>query len=174
MNLWFRVIWLLLTVFRRARVGVLDGAQLSYRVLPSDLDLNIHMTNARYLSFMDLGRTDLIIRTGLARVMMRHKLQAVIGGSMVRFRRPLRPFQRFSVETRLLAWDDRWLYIEQVISSKGVVACSAQMRGAFVQNGVIVAPKDLFGLLGQSPERPELPGWIGQWKEAESTAFAAG
>ncbi len=173
MNLWFRVIAVLIGAFLRARIGVLSTSALSFRVLPTDLDLNIHMTNARYLSFMDLGRTDLIIRTGLGRVMWRHKLQAVIGGSMVRFRRPLRPFQRFSVQTHLIAWDERWLYIEQTLSSNGVVACSAQIKGAFVQNGSVMAPSALFALLGETPETPQLPAWVGQWKAAESTAFVS-
>jgi acyl-CoA thioesterase FadM len=174
MNLWFRVIAVLIGALVRARRGVLSTSVLGFWVLPTDLDLNVHMTNARYLSFMDLGRTDLIIRTGLARVMWRHKLQAVIGGSMVRFRRPLRPFQRFSVHTRLLAWDERWLYIEQTLTSNGVVACSAQIKGAFVQKGKIMAPAALFALLGESPDTPHLPEWVGQWKEAEAAAFPAG
>src|SRR6185503_3961101 len=34
-------------------------SNLSLRVWPNDLDLNIHVNNGRYLTLMDLGRMDL-------------------------------------------------------------------------------------------------------------------
>jgi thioesterase superfamily protein len=46
-------------------------ARLRFRILPHDLDLNFHVNNARYLSFMDLGRVDLMGRLGLFRFAFR-------------------------------------------------------------------------------------------------------
>lgn len=177
MNLWVRVLIVLLRglwrrLLRHPRLGVLSESVMGYRVMPTDLDLNMHMTNARYLSFMDLGRTDLILRTGLARVMMRHKLQAVIGGTMVRFRRSLAPFQRFEVHSRLIAWDDRWLYIEQVFYSRGQMICSARVKGAFLHKGAIVDPASLFVWLGEPADPQPVPDWVTRWNDAEARAFA--
>ncbi len=38
---------------------------LTLRVLPNDLDPSLHMNNGRYLAIMDLGRIDLLIRSGI-------------------------------------------------------------------------------------------------------------
>ena len=40
-------------------LGVLEEDRLRMHVLPMDIDLNLHMNNARYLSIMDYARTHL-------------------------------------------------------------------------------------------------------------------
>ena len=56
MNLYFRLLMLLIKLIRKPRLGLLDTSVLILRVLPNDLDMNMHMNNGRYLSIMDLGR----------------------------------------------------------------------------------------------------------------------
>jgi acyl-CoA thioesterase FadM len=82
-------------------------------VWPNDLDISIHMNNGRYLTMMDLGRTDLIIRTGLWRLILRRRLTPVVGTAAIRFRRELRLFQAFDLETRLVGWVDDMVLFEQ-------------------------------------------------------------
>jgi acyl-CoA thioesterase FadM len=49
----------------RSLIGLLESSMLRFWVFPTDLDINLHMTNARYLSFMDLGRIDLLLCAGM-------------------------------------------------------------------------------------------------------------
>jgi hypothetical protein len=37
----------------------------------------------------------------------------VVAGASVRYRARIRPFQRFELRTRVVGWDDRFVYIEQ-------------------------------------------------------------
>jgi hypothetical protein len=68
LNLWFRLILLLLmTPWRPKLEGPLDVSRLRFTVLPNDLDASLHMNNGRYWTLMDLGRMDLLLRTGLWR-----------------------------------------------------------------------------------------------------------
>jgi hypothetical protein len=64
MVLIFRVILVLLLSRFRRRIGPLDEASLRFTALPTDCDLNFHMSAGRYLSFMDVGRVELIEREG--------------------------------------------------------------------------------------------------------------
>lgn len=159
MNLWLRLLRIIIGALFGRRLGFFETSELSFRVWPHDLDLNVHMNNARYLALMDLGRADLIIRVGLHRVMMRESWQAVIGATNVRFRRPLKPFQRFRLTTRLLCWDDRWLYLEQRITTPdGALACAAVVKAVFIRKGARVPPAETAaraGLAGPSPAAPE-------------------
>ena len=68
MNLWFRSLIVLFTVFFRRSLDPLDESVLKFRVWPTDLDVNFHMNNGRYLTIMDLGRVDLMLRTGLGKM----------------------------------------------------------------------------------------------------------
>jgi hypothetical protein len=56
MNLWLRLFWLALALLWRRKLDPRhDVSRLTFRVLPTDLDLNGHMNNGRYLTIMDLG-----------------------------------------------------------------------------------------------------------------------
>ena len=95
----------------------------------------------------------------------------VLGGTAMRFRRPIAPVQRFSLTTRLLGWDERWIYVEQVFTGRKGVACVAVARAAFVKAGKAVPPNDVLAKAGLCEAPPELPGWVQQWAEVEN-AFA--
>lgn len=114
MNLWFRLLYLLLCSFFRPRLAAPFGvSRLPFRVLPNDLDSNLHMTNGRYWTIFDLGRLDLVFRMGLGRVAWRSKWAPIVSGGSIQFRRELRPFQRFVLETRLAGWVGTRIIMEQ-------------------------------------------------------------
>lgn len=112
MNLWFRLLWLTLTLRRKPAASVLDEVRLPLRVLPNDLDLFLHMNNGRYLTLMDLGRFALMYRTGLLGDLRRIGGTALLGGILVYYIRPLSLFQRVDLYTQVVSWDDKWIYLE--------------------------------------------------------------
>lgn len=150
------------------RLGAFEEGVLAFRVMPADIDINLHMNNARYLAMMDLGRWDLILRSGFWRRVLKDKLQPVIGGAVVRFRRPLRPFQPFVLRTRQITWDARWLYLEQDIESGGRLACSAQVRVAFLRANGIVPPAMVATSMGAGAIAPPAPAWVQNWRDFDA------
>jgi acyl-CoA thioesterase FadM len=94
------------------------------------------MNNGRYLTLMDLGRVDMMIRSGLIRAILREKWMPVIAGVSMIFRRSLNPFERYTLETRVLGWDDRWAYLEQTfLNAKGELAARGYVKAAFLKAG---------------------------------------
>ncbi len=166
---WIRLLRLILGAKGRTRLGFFDESDLSFVVLPTDLDFNLHMNNARYLAVMDLGRLDLVLRTGLLPLLWREKLKPVMGAAQIRFRRPLAPFQRYRLRSRLVGWDDRWFYLEQRFERQGTVLCTALVKAAFLKTGGRSRPADVVGLVGWSAPPPPVPAWVSGWK-----AFDAG
>jgi hypothetical protein len=67
--------------------------------LPTDIDLLMHMNNGRYASLFDLGRFDLLIRTGIWDAMNARDWYAVVASESVTFRKSLELWQRFTVES---------------------------------------------------------------------------
>lgn len=171
MNLWFRLLKVLVCAFFGPRLTLTDVSMLRFRVWPNDLDINVHMNNARYLALMDLGRLDLIARGGMWRAVLKQRWQAVIGGALVRYRRPLKPFQRFTLTSRLLCWDERWLYIEHRIESAHGPACLTLVRGAFLRGGAIVPPAEVACAAGYDGPTPPVPDWVAQWRATDDNAF---
>ena len=112
MNLWLRLLHTILTAFAGAKRGPLDPSILRFRVWPHDLDTSLHMNNGRYWTLMDLGRADLMIRSGLWRAILKKGWVPVVSAAKIRFRRELRLFQPFTLETRVVTWAESYVVME--------------------------------------------------------------
>ena len=104
---------------------------MSFRVWPGDVDVNLHMNNGRYLALMDLGRLDLILRMGLLGNLVKLKWRPMVGAEFIRFRRGLRPFQAFTLRTRVVTWDDKWVFIRQSFEVDGRAVAIGVVKGLF-------------------------------------------
>jgi acyl-CoA thioesterase FadM len=170
-NLWFRLLWLIITApFQRRLIPPLDVSQLRFRVWPSDLDTSMHMNNGRYWTLMDLGRTDLILRSGLLKTVLSQKWTPVVSAAKIRFRRELKLFTPFRLETRILCWADSWMVMEHRIISMGrkgeIVNAVALVRaGLYDRNArAFVATQRIFDALGtratSPPPTPEVAAFL--------------
>lgn len=177
MNLYIRFLIVFIASFFRPRVtDILKGCSVRLRVLPNDLDTNMHMNNGRYLTLMDLGRLDLVLRTGLMRMMVRQKSVPVLGSVKIRFRIPLHVFEPFDLETRVICWDEKWVYLEQrfiVVKGPkaGAVAAIALLKGGFYdrRKKTTVPTQALLDALGMNMQSPSFPPYIADWQKAEES-----
>ncbi len=120
MNLWLRLLHLIASAFWRPRLDPMNEvSRLPLRVLPTDLDLSMHLNNGRYWTLMDLGRADLMIRSGLWRTVWKNRWLPVVSAGKIRFRRELRLFQPFTLETRIVAWTDTSIIVEHRMVTRG-------------------------------------------------------
>ena len=168
-----RTVLVLLRALRAPRIGLLDEAAVWFRVLPGDLDVNVHLNNGRYLALMDLGRFDLLIRGGLFRPMLRLRWRPLLGSALVRYRRSLQPFQRFRLHSRLVCWDDRWFVFEQRFESRGQLYAVALARGLFRDQEGNIPPERVLALAGYTQPSPPAPEYVSRWVQADADAAAA-
>ena len=137
MNLWLRVLWLLLSAPFKARIEAPFGvSRLRFWVLPNDIDTNLHMNNGRYFTIADLGRTDLLLRMGLARIVLKDGLQPMLSDSAIRFRRELTPFQGFTLESRIVCWRATTFVMEHRFVARGKEGAMTTYALALVRGGL--------------------------------------
>ena len=162
---------LLMARFKR-KIDVFDQARVSMRVWPNDLDLNMHVNSGRFLSFMDVGRMDLLARMRLLRTVLGLGWRPLVGGAMITYRKSLLPFEAFVVKSRILCWDEKWFYFEHIIvNGKGDLAAIANVRGLLRGPKGNVPPADLVALSGRTDiASPPVPEFIKRWSEAEGRA----
>jgi acyl-CoA thioesterase FadM len=170
----FRLLAVLLAGVFRRRVGFLDECAIRMRVWPNDLDANLHMNNSRYLLAMDVGRWELVARTGFWRELLRRRWFPVVGSATLRFRRSLDPFQRYRLVTRLVAWDEKWCFLEQRFERDGHVHAVGRVKALFRGPEGQVRTVALLGAAGY-PEAParQVPEAIRLWQEAEAAESGA-
>jgi acyl-CoA thioesterase FadM len=186
MNLWIRLLWLLVTAQARPPIRVADGVSaLDFRVLPHDLDLSLHMNNGRYLAIMDLGRIDLLVRSGLWRAVRANGWTPVANAALIRFRRELRAFDAYRLETRVLAWSDQAVIVEQAFVFRGgdrdgQVAARAIFKGAIYDRAAhrYVPVARLLELVGvpslSPPPTPEIEAFLNADRVMREATRAAG
>lgn len=168
MNLYCRLILLLLRMWRTPARALLDESRVAFRVMPNDCDLNFHMNNGRYLSFMDLGRVHLMRQTGLLKIILAEKWMPVLAAAEVTFIRSLAPLQRFELVTQLTSWDDKYFYLEQKFEAAGRLCAHAFVKGVFLKNGRVVPNVELVARAGHRGAAPPMPEELRLWAELGS------
>ena len=169
MNLFVRLIKVLAAAFwsvwrRGHTIEMPHGAsRIALRCWPNDLDNNLHMNNGRYLTLMDLGRMDLLIRSGLGKAIWDNRWAPMLSDAQIHFRREIRFWQRFTLESRIVHWQGSRAVLEQrfyVPSQSGEpqLAALALVRAGFYDraNKAFVPMRKLFEHLGVPYSEPEI------------------
>lgn len=166
MNLYLRLLGMVLATRRRGRLHLWDTARISFRVLPTDLDVLGHMTNSRYLALMDIGRLDMMRRSGAWAEVKRRRWYAVVAGQTIAYRKSLNPWQRVDLYTRNIGSDHRWNYLEQIFCVGTTVHAHAIVRTRFLRReGGSIDIDELAEALGEPPAHVALPEHIVRWGE---------
>ncbi|GAC1653143.1 MAG: hypothetical protein NVS4B3_15920 [Gemmatimonadaceae bacterium] len=175
MNLYLRVLSRLLRWIRGGPpIELLEESVLQLRVWPTDLDLNGHMNNGRYLTVMDLGRLDLVARLGVLRLAARYRWRPVVAAAAIRFRRSLPPLRRYELRTRLICWDEKWWFVEQRFVHDGVVAAIALVRVLVRGPAGPVSPSEVLAALGIDAISPPPPEAVALWRASEDALRGGG
>lgn len=171
------VIWRTILVTLGARLRLRLGRSLAptaigrirLTTLPTDIDVLRHMNNGRYLSLFDLGRWDLLVRTGMVDAMRRNGWYAVVSSETITFRKSLELWQRFVVESRLLGHDDKALYLEHRAVVDGEVYARAIIRARMLKRkGGTLSHEELFAAVGRPDDLPDVSPWVHEWAAASA------
>ncbi|KEQ90226.1 hypothetical protein AUEXF2481DRAFT_579268 [Aureobasidium subglaciale EXF-2481] len=135
-----------------------------------ECDFMGHKSNASYYSDLDIARSDMILRllsSGMARLSKGHaprapgapelkgKVFPVLCASTTNYQREIAPYQLYQMETSILSWDRKWMYIrtEFIAEKKGKleVCATALMKVVFKAGRITVSPEVLFEASGLLP-----------------------
>lgn len=154
---------------RRAPPLAIFGTHVSHHLcLPWDLDLWNELNNGRTLTIYDLGRIPLAIRTGLIALLQHKSWGLTIAGTVIRYRRRVRLFDRVEIQSRLIGWDKRFLYIEQSMwNARGDCTSQAILRSALTDGQGIVTTDRVAAALEIDQISPVMPDWVMAWIAAE-------
>lgn len=155
-------------------MGVLDVDRQRMRVWPNDIDLNLHLNNARYLSIMDYGRTHLLARMRLLEHIVRSRWTPLVGAVWMTYRRPLPVFAPFTLESRLVCWDERWFYIEQTFTGREGLVAVGWVKGLLRNSGGNLAPQRVLEKVAPGLLSPPMPEAIATWNEITREKLQAG
>ncbi len=165
MNLYFRLLLILLKIFFAPKIQALDESKLTFHALPSDCDMNLHITNSRYLSFMDLGRTYLMGQLKLLPQLYKHRWGPVIQATELTYLKPIMIGQAFKLITRIIYWDEKYFYMEQRFIVGKHLCALAMVKGLFIGRKNKIPTTAIIKLLDDNITQPAMPEFIKRWQE---------
>jgi acyl-CoA thioesterase FadM len=151
------------------RLGHYDVVRTRFITLPTDQDILRHMNNGVYLSIMDVARFDMLARNGVWSQFKALGWYPVVVSETISFRKSLQIWQRFTIESRIIGFDAKAVYVEQRFvrpDADGQPEIYAQgfIRGRFLKrSGGVVSIDELTAALGVAPAELEVPPWLLDW-----------
>lgn len=134
------------------------------RVYPNDLDALLHVNNGVYLTYADLGRTDLLLRSDKLGKIRKQGWYPVAAAATIEFKKSLTLGQVFTIRTHIMGWDDRAVYLHQEFLRNDTLVAKAMIDARFLtKSGGRVSTDELTELLDLERASPEFPPSLVQW-----------
>uniref|UniRef100_U5EXY0 Protein THEM6 n=1 Tax=Corethrella appendiculata TaxID=1370023 RepID=U5EXY0_9DIPT len=152
--------------FFQKKIKINEKSTIYSLCTTQDVDIFIrHMNNARYLRELDFARFHFYGLTGIYQKIKSRRGGAVQGASSVRYRRTIPIFNPYKIETQLIWWDDKAIYLEQkfITLSDGFVRAIALSKQCITNCDVLELMKEMND--GED-KRPDVPEDLKLWLDA--------
>nr|WP_239480590.1 thioesterase family protein [Parashewanella hymeniacidonis] len=147
-----------------SQIGFLETSKITFRVMPSDCDINFHLTNSRYAAFMDLARTYMLAEMRLLKKFIKLKWMPIVNATEFTYIRDIKPLEKFWIESKIVGWDEKYFYIEQRFLTARGLHCIVHIRGVFINKRHQVPIEEVVKAAGYENDKPELPPEVVKWK----------
>ncbi|KUM61880.1 hypothetical protein ACN42_g5237 [Penicillium freii] len=185
-----------ITAAKHGGQGIFGYIVTSSRSPLYECDINGHKSDSTYFSDLDINRIHLLTRLFKAAgdLSLRptrkssksqkdrpKKMRVLLGGTCCTFRKEVKPYSAYEIHSRVLAWDEKWLYVvsyfvkpgsarkmpkiqaskadhpekrEEVAAlAKGMVFTSAITKFVFKEGRKTIRPEDALEEMGLLPEK---------------------
>lgn len=132
MHVIFRTLLILLKARRRPRTSPWEATDITLRALPTDIDILMHINNGQYFSLFDLGRYDMMVRSGLWQGARARGWHPVVQAEQITFRKSVNFWTKFQIVTKLIGVDERCFYIEHRVVVDGEIYVRAHVAGRLI------------------------------------------
>lgn len=168
MHMILRFFWLFLRRHFRPEAEVNEITKIDMRVLPVDLDFLWHVNNGVYFSFMDFGRMDMIFRNGVFKLGQKKGWYGVVASEAIKFRRSLKLWDKFTLETQIVGHDEKYFFISQKFICRGELMATGMVKIRFLKKsgGTVSVPE----ILKEIKNVPEIKAeeLSSEWHQLES------
>jgi acyl-CoA thioesterase FadM len=168
MHMLLRTILVFLTRWRLRPSHLGEVTEKTMLVLPTDLDLLWHVNNGMYFSYMDFGRFDMSFRNGVYDLYNKVGWYAVVAGETIRFKKSLKLWDRFTLQTQMVGYDDKYFFIRHKFVCRGELMATGLVKVRFLKkSGGTVSTKEFLEQLKEHPQN-ETPALGDEWYSLES------
>ncbi len=150
-------------------LSLTDTGEIEFLSSPLDMDNFFEMNNGRILTLFDLGRNDLAVRIGFAKILLKNKWGMVVAGSSIQYRKRVYVFKKVKIKTRVVGIDEKWFYFEQSMWVNNQPTSSALLRTGItnLKTGKIIPTQQVLQSMGQADFQMPLADWVQAWADMD-------
>ncbi len=173
MHMIYRTLLIFLKKRFLKKANIKDVTEYTMRVLPTDLDLLMHVNNGIYFSLMDFGRWDMVFRNGIFDICKTKGWYAVVAGETIKFRKSLKLWDKFTLQTLTIGHDDKYFFIQQKFICRGELYATGLVRVRFLsRKGGSVSTEEILRELNTDMSNNRGSELSNEWFALESKFFA--
>lgn len=128
-----------------------------------ECDMFLHKSNSTYFTELDIVRTDALCRL-FGKFFDQYALKynsapyIPVAAVQATFKKEIKPYARYDVTSRVLSWDDKWLFLLSKFTlpgQKNRTACTAITKYVFKHGKKTIPPKEYLEACGYYNEQAE-------------------
>lgn len=110
---------------KKNKLDVFEYTTFKTYVSPLEIDMYLHKSNSTYLIDLDLARTNVVtkvfqklwfnyfndVKGEFGKRSLSNMPYVPVATIQVTYKRELKLFQRYNIKSRILAWDDKWVFV---------------------------------------------------------------
>ncbi|CAI4268061.1 CMF_collapsed_G0002980.mRNA.1.CDS.1 [Saccharomyces cerevisiae] len=136
--------------------GCFSYTSLDTYASPFECDFYFHKSNSTYFAELDISRGNLMCKI-FQKLMLnsKHYPYIPVANVFTNFLKETKPFQKYSVSSRIICWDEKWIYVmSRFTIKKGTVLCSLSLTKYVLKDGrKTIKPKDALEYCGLYNEK---------------------
>ena len=149
--------------------GLLDNFELRFWAIPLiDTDFTRLFTQT-YALYMGLARWNFLFNSEFKNVALKKAWVPVTTSETMTYKKSIKAFDRVSLVTNLVYWNDRRFYLEHVFYVKGEACARTYVEGLVRSTQGHLKPTDVFKALGVTRETPPMPDKMQGWVDSIAT-----
>lgn len=110
---------------------------------------------------------DIAFRSGLIDVMFRRRWVPLATFATIRFRHPLRVFQKYQLRTRIVYWDEETFYFQQHFERGGRKVATGYVCATLLGPRGRIRPDEILAHVRAPAARPERPEIVSRLRDLD-------
>jgi acyl-CoA thioesterase FadM len=153
---WCRLFMIFISSFFQKKILLSDISTLSFRVWPQEADKK-YMNNASFWTITEMGQMEFLFRTGLYKFCRRYHWSPLVGSQKMVYRKPLKRFERYQLKSKIIFYDDKWLYFEQTFQKNNQMIANSLIKVLFRSKDGNIPVQKILSVLGQKLDLTRKP-----------------
>jgi hypothetical protein len=128
-----------------------------------EMDFNLHKSNSTYFSDLDMARSEVMMslfkdyylyyRDPQVSISKSEWPNSPLGGVVVVFRKEISPYRWYKIKSRILGWDNKWLFVlSRFESADGKMFAVSLAKYVFKLKRKTVSPREVVEFCGLASE----------------------